>query len=339
MPVMSTFSGAASRAYGQRGKKPKSVFAGGNQSVSSLRTLMETLTNDSLAASPTAGGTLTVNSVALGSYDYVIKEGNQTVSSFSSGDWFTGTENTRSALIAIDGNLTINAGQTFTPSVRKLFTSIYVRGNLEINGVLSMSNKGANHSATAEGVVLLQVGTSVGSTGASGGNGGPGNTGSGNGAAGTIFTGGSAGGGASAGNAPPYNAATRGGTGGAGGGGGGFNTGGGGAGNPGGPGANAPAGGTGTGGTLFIYCTGTVSGSGSITSNAAVGGGGGNGDHRRSSGGGAGGGHVTIMRGSGNVSISTTGGAAGARNNPPNPEGTSGPGNAGGTGTNQVIAL
>jgi hypothetical protein len=71
MPVMSTFSGAASRAYGQRGKKPKSVFAGGNQSVSSLRTLMETLTNDSLAASATAGGTLTVNSVALGSYDYV----------------------------------------------------------------------------------------------------------------------------------------------------------------------------------------------------------------------------------------------------------------------------
>ena len=39
--------------------------------------------------SPTAGGTVTINSQALGSYDFVTKNGNTTISAFSNADWFS----------------------------------------------------------------------------------------------------------------------------------------------------------------------------------------------------------------------------------------------------------
>lgn len=120
-------------------------FGGGNQSVTDLATLGAAMFAG--ASTPTAGGTLTVNGVSLGSYDYVIKSGT-TVSSFTNSDWFTTTEDTRSAVIAVNGNLTINGGVTFTPSNRKLFTFIYVNGNLTLNGTISMTDKGANHSGT-----------------------------------------------------------------------------------------------------------------------------------------------------------------------------------------------
>ena len=313
------------------------IFAGGNQTVASLYDLMSLMVN--FRAEPvTTGGTLTINAVNLGSYDYTIKKGDQTISSFTVGDWFNATSE-RSALIAVNGNLTIGSGQTFIPSVRKLFTCIYVNGNLTIDGSISMTARGANHSAIAEGVILLKPGTSVGSGGAAGGNGFS-DGGGGLGAAGTIFTGG-AGGGAGAASGAAGNGVTRGGAGGNAAGGGGFNTAGGGAGNPGGSGAgsNAGAGSTGTGGTLFIYCTGTLSGSGSVVSNGTQGGSAGTGDHRRSSGGGTGGGHVTIMRGSGTITVNTNGGAAGARTTPTNPEGSSGAGQAGVTGAQQIISI
>ena len=98
--------------------------------------------------SPTAGGTMTINSQSVGSYDYITKNGNTTISSFSSADWFTATSDTRSALIYINGNLTINSGQTVTPANRKLFTAIYVNGNLTISGAVSMTDRGSNHSGT-----------------------------------------------------------------------------------------------------------------------------------------------------------------------------------------------
>ena len=99
-------------------------------------------------ATPTAGGTMTVNGQSVASYDFVAKNGNQTISSYNNANWFTGTNDTRSALIYVNGNLTINAGQTLIPSQRKLFTAIYVNGNLTINGAISMSNVGSNHNGT-----------------------------------------------------------------------------------------------------------------------------------------------------------------------------------------------
>jgi hypothetical protein len=99
-------------------------------------------------SAPAAGSTLTINSVSLGSYDYIVKQGPQTISSFTSTDWFTATQDARSAWIVVNGNLTINAGITVIPAVRKLFTVVYVQGNLVLNGNISMSLRGANHSGT-----------------------------------------------------------------------------------------------------------------------------------------------------------------------------------------------
>ena len=122
-------------------------------------------------AAAQAGGTLTINCQALGSYDYTYYNGPKTVSSFSRPAWFTSTEDSRSALIYVNGNLTINACQVFKPDHRKLFTAIYVKGNLTVNGIISMGyenggsvGKGANHSPsgsprTALAIKLISPGT------------------------------------------------------------------------------------------------------------------------------------------------------------------------------------
>jgi hypothetical protein len=205
-------------------------FLGGDQTVGSIYELAELMGNSITTQTPTSGGTLTVNSVSLSSYDYTIKQGNQTISSFSTSDWFTSTEDTRSAFIAVNGNLIINSGQTVIPSVRKLFTCIYVSGDLTVNGSISMTARGANHSgtgnsggATTKAAMRIITGTyggvsnpqvpadggaggannynAAGTAGTAGGTGGGGQgandiiTG-GAGSAGTSFTGGGGGGGA-----------------------------------------------------------------------------------------------------------------------------------------------
>jgi len=163
------------------------------------------------SVSPTSGGTLTINSLSLGSYDYTIKQGSQTVSSFTNSDWFTTTEDSRSAFIYVNGDLTINSGQTFIPTNRKLFTCIYVNGNLTVNGTISMTGRGANHSSsgsnlTKQNIKLIASGTYSGVTDpqvpASGGAGAAGNSvvnASRTGNAGTAGTAGGTGGGGSGG--------------------------------------------------------------------------------------------------------------------------------------------
>ena len=141
----------------------KSLF-GGNFAATDLATVGSTMA--SLATtSATAGGTLTINGVALGSYDYSIQPAT-TVSSFTNATWFTTTQDTRSALICVKGNFTINSGVLFTPSNRKLFTFIYVNGNLTMNGEISMTNMAANASGTGNssggttsGNILIYNGT------------------------------------------------------------------------------------------------------------------------------------------------------------------------------------
>lgn len=124
-------------------------FNAGNKSTTDLKTFFtDDLMLSNEVATPSAGGTLTLNGNALGSYDYVLKRTNQSLSSFNVSDWFTTTEDTRSALIGVAGDLTIDAGVFFTPSKRKLFTAIYVDGNLTVNGTISMTARGANHSGT-----------------------------------------------------------------------------------------------------------------------------------------------------------------------------------------------
>ena len=325
-------------------------------------------------ATPTAGGTMTVNGQSVASYDFVAKNGNQTISSYNNANWFTGTNDTRSALVYVNGNLTINAGQTLIPSQRKLFTAIYVNGNLTINGAISMSNVGSNHNGTGNSsgavtavTIRLHTGTfsgvanpqipaaggagaprppsntagSAGTTGTAGGTGGGGAGGntdgggagaSGSGGGGTSFVGGAGGGGARGGGG--QNATERGGAGGNGGT-DGLGGGGGGGGQPGGGGAQSGpfpsvGGSSAIGGVIVIYCTGTFSGSGTVSANASgVGGVGWNG-----SGGSCGGGSVTVFYGADSSSITptATGGAGTASN-------AGAPGGAGGAGTARKLAF
>lgn len=122
------------------------TFSGGDFAASSLLTAARTMIGGQ-RTTPLAGGALTINGESVGSYDYKVS-GTTTISSFSASDWFTSTEDTRSSWIIINGNLTINSGQTIIPGVRKLFTVVYVTGNLVINGSISMTARGANHTGT-----------------------------------------------------------------------------------------------------------------------------------------------------------------------------------------------
>lgn len=277
-------------------------FQGGNQVVSDLYSLMFNMVGKA-DANPTFGGSLTINSVLVGSYDYTIRVGNQSVNAFSSIDWFTNSADSIASLICVDGDLTINTGVLFRPTQRKLFTCIYVAGNLTVTGGISMSARGANTSALAvqtadiriingtySGVVNPQVpssggaggsgvnGTGDGVLGVSGLNGSTGGGGgagayvgnSGSGSQGSSFSGGSGGGGSNSG-AGNHNATAFGGIGGTGRNVNGGNQSSGGTGNPGGPSIDnngnvnpAATGNTGTGGTLIIFVEGSLVGSGTI---------------------------------------------------------------------------
>jgi hypothetical protein len=110
--------------------------------LSAARTL-KSLTS---ATMPTSGGTLSINNQFVGSYDYVVKPTTTIPSSWSPSDWFTSTQDTRSAWILVNGNLTIELAANIIPPVRKLFTVIYVSGNMTLTGSISMTSRGANHS-------------------------------------------------------------------------------------------------------------------------------------------------------------------------------------------------
>jgi hypothetical protein len=129
------------------------VTAGSITGVYSMQEVYQDELNDDWIADQKAttaraqtGGAMTLNSVSLGNYDYTYVGGNQTVSSFSNSDYFTTTADSKSALVYIDGDFTIDSGQVFVPSNRKLFTAIYVNGNLTVNGKIVMDSRGANHS-------------------------------------------------------------------------------------------------------------------------------------------------------------------------------------------------
>lgn len=250
-------------------------------STSSVLAYAQSLLSTS-ASTPTSGGGLTINGVSLGNHDFVVKQGAQTISAFTASDWFTSTADTASAWVIVNGNLTINSGITVIPSVRKLFAVVYVEGSLTLNGDISMSSRGANHSGTGNsggsttaGDIRVATGTYSSTTNptvpAAGGSGGTGANGSvnaggaatlgsggggsgastsatgGSGAAGTAFCGGPGGGGAYGANGG--NGVANGGAGGTAGGGAGA-------------GVGNPTGGC--GGTLLVIVNGAVSGSGNL---------------------------------------------------------------------------
>lgn len=150
--------GLSHLTMGRPSRAAPTAFTAGNvtyPSVAALGRAMALAT--AYAGNATAGGTLTIDGKSLGSYDYAIKNGNQTVSSFTLSNWFTTTQDSRAAFVAVNGNLTINSGITFTPSVRKLFTVLYVKGNLTVNGTISMTARGANHSASGSNITAQDI--------------------------------------------------------------------------------------------------------------------------------------------------------------------------------------
>ena len=336
--------------------------AGSDTDILSFARALAT-TYEGYDAVPTDGGSLTINSQSVGNYEVTARKADTTISSFTAADWFTSINDTTSSWIIINGNLTINSGQTLIPSVRKLFTVVYVTGNLVVNGAISMSLRGANHSGTgnsggATTAVDIRIGTGtfsavsnpqIPAAGAPGGvaktyafgttnyNSGTAGTNGQSGGGGTgeafgsggVASAGAAGtcfsGGAGSGGAYATTSGAGGANGGAGGAGGGSITGGG-SGNPGGAkGSGGVDGNNGTGGTLIVICEGSLSGTGTITAAGQSG--------ARPSGspggGGSGGGSVTVLYGtnpSSAVTVTATGGSGQASGN-------------GGNGTARKLAI
>jgi hypothetical protein len=328
---------------------PAPPAGSGNDVLSFARTLATTYVGSDVT--PTDGGALTLNSESVGKYEVTARKANTTISSFTASDWFTNTKDTTSSWIIINGNLTINSGQTLIPPVRKLFTVVYVTGNLTLNGTISMTARGANHSGTGDSggattAVAIRIGTGTfsavsnpqipatggagatsvtypsspnyrnGTAGTNGGSGG-GGTGEAFGSGG-VANAGAAGtcfsGGAGSGGAYSTTSGAGGANGGAGGAGGGIITGGG-TGNPGGAkGSGGVDGNNGTGGTLIVIVAGSLSGSGTITAHGV----GGARPSGSPGGGGSGGGSATVLYGSNPssaVTVTATGGAGLASGN------------------------
>ena len=99
-------------------------------------------------------GRLTLNGNFAGYYDLAYWNGNLTIDdgnelgAFLDNFFFTGNEDTHSALVYINGDLNIHYPCIVKPAVRKLFTCFYIAGAFTHNGLISMTDRGANHSGT-----------------------------------------------------------------------------------------------------------------------------------------------------------------------------------------------
>ena len=136
--------------YGRPAVTTTSAASSGPSILTFARTLAASYPSGTVA--PTAGGALTINEENVGNFEYAVRPGETVSSSWNEANYFSSTEDTVSSWIIFNGNVTIDAtftsGAPMRPSKRKLFTVVYVTGNLTMNGVMSMSARGANHSGT-----------------------------------------------------------------------------------------------------------------------------------------------------------------------------------------------
>lgn len=285
-----------------------------------------------------SGGTVQINGQTMGSYDVINVDGPITLDQSTADSWSSATADSRSMWICVNGDLTIPNGITLTPGVRKLFMVLFVTGDLEISGQVTMSQRGADHSsATGSNISSIQIqiedswyivassvngaatrstngqnngGNATGNNSGGGGSGAQINGIAGGGAHGTCFSGGPGGGSCSTTLGVGSNGAIHGG---AGGDGDGASSWAGGAGNPGGDGAgNGDDGDPGTGGTLIVFCQGELSGNGTITAIGARGG-----DATSTVGGGGSGGgsaHLLYTTDVSTISMNADGGLGGSGN-------------------------
>ena len=99
-------------------------------------------------------GKMWLNGNYAGHYDLAYWNGNLTINddnelgAFLDNFMFTGNTDTHSALVYINGNLNIHYPCIIKPRVRKLFTCFYIAGSFTHDGLISMTDRGANHSGT-----------------------------------------------------------------------------------------------------------------------------------------------------------------------------------------------
>lgn len=153
----------------------------------------------------TYAGPLALGGNSVGDWEYVVLDGPVTLDQTAADALFSMTADSISSHILVRGDLTIPNGVTLRPPVRKLFLALYVTGKLTVDGVLSMSRRGANHSTTGSNLPAVDLpiiaGTHDGVTNpkvpAAGASGAPGKLAAGAGNAGSTGTAGATGGGGS----------------------------------------------------------------------------------------------------------------------------------------------
>jgi len=99
-------------------------------------------------------GRMILNGNFAGMYDFAYIDGNWSphceTHPFSKMDamLFSDKQDTHWALIYVNGDLELDGDLIIRPPCRKLGMCIYVSGDFALNGVVSMTDKGANHSGT-----------------------------------------------------------------------------------------------------------------------------------------------------------------------------------------------
>jgi hypothetical protein len=116
-------------------------FLGGDVEYDSLYDMARAIAASPISSSvPRTGGSLTIDGEDLGNYSFVLKKGDQTVSTFTESDWFTSDADDNCAFVVVNGNLTINGDRIIRPANRKLCTVVYVTGNLTYGAGVALGN-------------------------------------------------------------------------------------------------------------------------------------------------------------------------------------------------------
>lgn len=87
--------------------------------------------------------------------EFVNNAGNVTISADT--NWGSATADQRLLAVRVRGDLTIDATKTLTTAARKLGLLIFCDGDVTVNGTLSMTARGANHSATGSNLTAFDT--------------------------------------------------------------------------------------------------------------------------------------------------------------------------------------